>query len=73
MLLSCELFLILAFDMLFFVHMQLIEENGWYNFDDNHVSPVSEDRIKTSAAYVLFYRRVKSEGHLTKNGGQFIS
>ncbi|KAL7226268.1 hypothetical protein ACSBR1_021398 [Camellia fascicularis] len=32
--------------------------NQWYDFDDGHVSPISEDRIKTSAAYVLFYRRV---------------
>ncbi|XP_047316679.1 ubiquitin carboxyl-terminal hydrolase 8 isoform X2 [Impatiens glandulifera] len=30
----------------------------WYDFDDSHVSPVGEDRIKTSAAYVLFYRRI---------------
>ncbi|KAK9986505.1 hypothetical protein SO802_031456 [Lithocarpus litseifolius] len=30
----------------------------WYEFDDEKVNPVSEDRIKTSAAYVLFYRRV---------------
>ncbi|KAJ4971619.1 hypothetical protein NE237_004718 [Protea cynaroides] len=30
----------------------------WYEFDDSHVFPVSEDKIKTSAAYVLFYRRV---------------
>ncbi|KAH9322642.1 hypothetical protein KI387_017281, partial [Taxus chinensis] len=42
-------------------YAKLIEENRWYNFDDSHVSPVSEDRIKSSAAYVLFYRRVKSE------------
>ncbi|XP_043701545.1 ubiquitin carboxyl-terminal hydrolase 8-like isoform X3 [Telopea speciosissima] len=32
--------------------------NQWYDFDDSHVFPVSEDKIKTSAAYVLFYRRV---------------
>lgn len=31
----------------------------WYDFDDSHVSPISEDRIKSSAAYVLFYRRVQ--------------
>ncbi|KAK8667733.1 hypothetical protein V6N13_007879 [Hibiscus sabdariffa] len=31
----------------------------WYEFDDDRVFLVSEDRIKTSAAYVLFYRRVK--------------
>lgn len=30
----------------------------WYDFDDSHVSPIPEDKIKTSAAYVLFYRRV---------------
>ncbi|XP_042476652.1 ubiquitin carboxyl-terminal hydrolase 8-like isoform X1 [Macadamia integrifolia] len=30
----------------------------WYDFDDSHVFPVSEDKIKTSAAYVLFYMRV---------------
>ncbi|KAF3785485.1 Ubiquitin carboxyl-terminal hydrolase 8 [Nymphaea thermarum] len=26
-------------------------ENRWYDFDDSHVSPISEDKIKTSAAY----------------------
>ncbi|KAJ9542934.1 hypothetical protein OSB04_029440 [Centaurea solstitialis] len=31
----------------------------WYDFDDSHVSPIEEDRIKTSAAYVLFYRRIE--------------
>lgn len=41
--------------------MQLIDENRWYHFDDSHVSPVSEAEIKTSAAYVLFYQRVKLE------------
>lgn len=50
-------------------YAKLIEENRWYNFDDSHVSPVSEDRIKSSAAYVLFYRRVKPEDSITSNGG----
>ncbi|XP_074289660.1 ubiquitin carboxyl-terminal hydrolase 8 [Silene latifolia] len=31
----------------------------WYDFDDSRVYPISEDKIKTSAAYVLFYRRVE--------------
>ncbi|KAB2066169.1 hypothetical protein ES319_A09G140900v1 [Gossypium barbadense] len=31
----------------------------WYEFDDDRVFPISEDRIKSSAAYVLFYRRVR--------------
>lgn len=43
--------------------LQLIDENKWYHFDDAHVSPVSEADIKTSAAYVLFYKRVKSESN----------
>ncbi|KAJ4835929.1 Ubiquitin carboxyl-terminal hydrolase 8 [Turnera subulata] len=29
----------------------------WYDFDDSHVHPICQDKIKTSAAYVLFYRR----------------
>ena len=41
--------------------MQLIDEERWYHFDDSHVSPVSESEIRTSAAYVLFYRRVKAD------------
>ncbi|XP_017977326.1 PREDICTED: ubiquitin carboxyl-terminal hydrolase 8 isoform X3 [Theobroma cacao] len=31
----------------------------WFEFDDDKVFAVSEDRIKSSAAYVLFYRRVR--------------
>lgn len=30
----------------------------WYEFDDSHVYPISKEKIKSSAAYVLFYRRV---------------
>jgi ubiquitin carboxyl-terminal hydrolase 4/11/15 len=41
--------------------LQLIDDNRWYSFDDSRVSPVNEADIKTSAAYVLFYRRVKAE------------
>lgn len=39
--------------------LQHIGEKQWYDFDDKHVHPISEDKIKTSAAYVLFYRRLK--------------
>ncbi|XP_058104994.1 ubiquitin carboxyl-terminal hydrolase 9-like [Magnolia sinica] len=42
-------------------YVKLVNENRWYDFDDSHVSPVGEEAIKTSAAYVLFYRRVKVE------------
>jgi len=41
--------------------VQLIDEERWYHFDDSHVSPVNESEIRTSAAYVLFYRRVKAD------------
>ncbi|MED6106190.1 hypothetical protein PIB30_002642 [Stylosanthes scabra] len=30
----------------------------WYEFDDSRVAPASEDMIKTSAAYLLFYRKI---------------
>lgn len=36
-----------------------MDENEWYGFDDSHVSAVNESELKTSAAYVLFYQRVK--------------
>jgi ubiquitin carboxyl-terminal hydrolase 15 len=41
-------------------------KQGWYDFDDRNVGPVSEDSIKTSAAYVLFYKRVQSDSLDTK-------
>ncbi|KAK9066013.1 hypothetical protein SSX86_015415 [Deinandra increscens subsp. villosa] len=43
-------------------HVKLINENKWYNFDDNHVSAIGEDDVKSNAAYVLFYRRVNTDG-----------
>ncbi|KAK4705241.1 hypothetical protein P7C70_g972, partial [Phenoliferia sp. Uapishka_3] len=35
------------------------ETDKWYDFDDSRVSPISDpaSKIKTSAAYLLFYRR----------------
>ncbi|KAA3460023.1 ubiquitin carboxyl-terminal hydrolase 9-like isoform X1 [Gossypium australe] len=42
-------------------YAKLIDENRWYHFDDSHVSAVNESDIKTSAAYLLFYKRVRSE------------
>jgi ubiquitin carboxyl-terminal hydrolase 4/11/15 len=48
-----------VFFFFFFVFV-LMQYGGdqWYDFDDSHVSPISQEKIKTSAAYVLFYRRV---------------
>ncbi|RYQ91432.1 hypothetical protein Ahy_B09g097304 isoform B [Arachis hypogaea] len=42
-------------------YAKLIDDNKWYHFDDSHVSPVTEAEIKSSAAYVLFYQRVRSK------------
>ncbi|CAM0948743.1 unnamed protein product [Alopecurus aequalis] len=41
------------------------EREKWYDFDDRCVQGLGkEDSIKTSAAYVLFYRRVKGDSSL---------
>ncbi|PWA90113.1 peptidase C19, ubiquitin carboxyl-terminal hydrolase [Artemisia annua] len=42
-------------------YAKLVEEDRWYHFDDSHVTPVSEGDIRTSAAYLLFYQRVKTK------------
>ncbi|CAH1430056.1 unnamed protein product [Lactuca virosa] len=39
----------------------IINENRWYEFDDSHVSGIIEDYVNSNAAYVLFYRRLKSD------------
>ncbi|XP_075508702.1 LOW QUALITY PROTEIN: ubiquitin carboxyl-terminal hydrolase 9-like [Primulina tabacum] len=44
-------------------YCKLIDDKSWYNFDDAHVSAVRESEIKTSAAYVLFYQRVKPKSN----------
>ncbi|PON98373.1 Ubiquitinyl hydrolase [Trema orientale] len=36
------------------------DHGRWFDFDDDRVLPVIDERIKTSAAYVLFYRRVRN-------------
>jgi hypothetical protein len=50
--------------------VQLLDENRWYNFDDNHISHINEEEVKTAAAYVLFYRRVKTDDASASNGAQ---
>ncbi|XP_018492840.2 putative ubiquitin carboxyl-terminal hydrolase 11 [Raphanus sativus] len=42
-------------------YAKLMDENKWYEYDDSRVTAIDESEIKTSAAYVLFYRRVRSE------------
>lgn len=46
-------------------YIKLLDENRWYNFDDSHISAINEEDVKStatsSAAYVLFYRRVKTD------------
>lgn len=49
-------------------YLFLLQNDGkkkWYDFDDRCVSGLeNEDSIKTSAAYVLFYRRVHGDSSL---------
>ncbi|XP_047313700.1 ubiquitin carboxyl-terminal hydrolase 5 [Impatiens glandulifera] len=42
-------------------HIKLMDEKRWYNFDDSHISPINEEDVKSMAAYVLFYKRVRTE------------
>ncbi|KAL2930555.1 Ubiquitin carboxyl-terminal hydrolase 5 [Bienertia sinuspersici] len=42
-------------------HIKLLDENRWYSFDDNQISAITEEEVKTNAAYVLFYRRKKDD------------
>ncbi|XP_077226795.1 ubiquitin-specific protease 5 isoform X2 [Tasmannia lanceolata] len=51
-------------------HIKVLDENRWYNFDDSHISPINEEDVKSSAAYVLFYRRVKGKNGSVGNGAQ---
>ncbi|XP_021296304.1 ubiquitin carboxyl-terminal hydrolase 5 isoform X2 [Herrania umbratica] len=50
-------------------HIKLLDENRWYNFDDSHISPINEEDVKSAAAYVLFYRRVKSDASASNATG----
>lgn len=36
---------------------QNFEDGNWYNFDDSHVTKVDVNDVKTTAAYLLFYKR----------------
>uniref|UniRef100_A0A0A9CRM7 UBP10 n=1 Tax=Arundo donax TaxID=35708 RepID=A0A0A9CRM7_ARUDO len=48
-------------------YAKLVEEDNWYHFDDSHVSSVNEDEIRTSAAYVLFYRCVRDSSAVARD------
>ncbi|GAB2280869.1 ubiquitin-specific protease [Dionaea muscipula] len=51
-------------------YIKLLEENRWYNFDDSHISHINEEEVKSAAAYVLFYRRVRRESASPSNGAE---
>nr|VZI16765.1 unnamed protein product [Spirometra erinaceieuropaei] len=43
-----------------FVRPPFSKEPGWYNFDDENVSPITDlGEIVQSSAYILFYERIK--------------
>ncbi|KAG0796871.1 hypothetical protein G6F22_004819 [Rhizopus arrhizus] len=43
-------------------YAQNFEDKNWYHFDDSHVSKIDVADIKTSAAYLLFYKRRRNQG-----------
>ncbi|KAL6875597.1 hypothetical protein ACP4OV_013110 [Aristida adscensionis] len=51
-------------------HIKLLNENQWYTFDDSQVYAINEGDVKSAAAYVLFYRRVKEQDGTISNGTQ---
>jgi len=36
---------------LYFPNVHLLDENRWYNFDDSHISLISEDEVEQAATY----------------------
>jgi len=50
------------------------EDNKWYTFDDSHVSSIPDpERVKTTAAYVLFYRKQSSTSSKNQNSDTKLS
>ncbi|CEI91625.1 Putative Ubiquitin carboxyl-terminal hydrolase [Rhizopus microsporus] len=47
-------------------YAQNFEDKNWYHFDDSHVSKVDVSDIKTSAAYLLFYKRRKPQNQVNE-------
>ena len=43
-------------------HYQAYAKNGkdWYEFNDTTVTKISEEKVQSPAAYMLFYRRMES-------------
>uniref|UniRef100_A0A7N0T7J2 Ubiquitin carboxyl-terminal hydrolase n=1 Tax=Kalanchoe fedtschenkoi TaxID=63787 RepID=A0A7N0T7J2_KALFE len=51
-------------------YAKLMDEDKWFHFDDSHVLPVDESDIKSMAAYVLFYQRVKGDNTIMETDGE---
>ena len=48
-------------------YAQNFEDKNWYHFDDSHVTKVDVSEIKTTAAYLLFYKRRRNPAGNTKS------
>ncbi|KAI9252990.1 hypothetical protein BDA99DRAFT_520573 [Phascolomyces articulosus] len=46
------------------------EDKKWYNYDDSHVSETEPGAVKTSAAYLLFYKRRRPSASTSKENGK---
>ncbi|TVU25493.1 hypothetical protein EJB05_27992 [Eragrostis curvula] len=53
-------------------HIKLLQQNRWYNFDDSQVVAIDEEEVRSAAAYVLFYRRVREPDGADSNGTQLF-
>lgn len=43
-------------------YCRMPDDGKWYSFDDSYVREVPQESIKSSSAYLLFYRRRRPEG-----------
>ena len=50
--------ILISYSILTLLNLFMQHGGKWYDFDDDRVIPVSEDVVKSSAAYVLFYKRI---------------
>jgi ubiquitin C-terminal hydrolase len=49
-------------------HCRMPDDGKWYSFDDSHVQEVPEEAVKSSAAYLLFYRRRGADSESNTEG-----
>lgn len=41
----------------YFAYVKSLENNKWYSLNDTHISEITEEKLVTETAYILFYRQ----------------